>query len=34
MSDKTNRLIDWNCDVLIRLLKQIVAARDATGGES
>jgi class 3 adenylate cyclase len=31
MSDKTNRLIDWNCDVLIRLLKQIVAARDATG---
>jgi class 3 adenylate cyclase len=31
MSDKTNRLIDWNCDVLIRLIKQIVAARDATG---
>lgn len=31
MSDKTNRLIDWNCDVLIRLLKQIVAARDVTG---
>jgi class 3 adenylate cyclase len=31
MSDKTNRLIDWNCDVLIRLLKQIVAARDAAG---
>jgi hypothetical protein len=28
MSDKTNRLIDWNCDVLLRLIKQIVAARD------
>lgn len=26
-SEKTARLIDWNCDVLLRLLKQIVARR-------
>ena len=25
--EKTARLIDWNCDVLLRLLKQIVARR-------
>lgn len=26
-SEKTSRLIDWNCDVLLRLLKQMVARR-------
>jgi len=30
MSDKTSRLIDWNTDVLSRLLKQIIATREAT----
>ena len=28
-TEKTARLIDWNCDVLLRLLKQIVARRRA-----
>jgi len=28
-SEKTARLIDWNCDVLLRLMKQIVARRRA-----
>ena len=28
-TEKTTRLIDWNCDVLLRLLKQIVARRRA-----
>lgn len=30
-SDKTERLIDWNMDVLLRLLQQIMARHDATG---
>jgi hypothetical protein len=29
-SDKTERLIDWNVDVLLRLIQQIVARRDVT----
>jgi len=28
-NDKQMRLIDWNCDVLIRLLKMIVAQRES-----
>jgi hypothetical protein len=28
---KTQRLVRWNCDVLLRLLKQIIARRVATG---
>ena len=30
-SDKTERLIDWNMDVLLRLLQQIMARHDANG---
>jgi hypothetical protein len=30
LSGKTERLIDWNVDVLLRLLQQIVARRDVT----
>ena len=30
MGDKTSRLIDWNVDVLLSLLKQIVARREIT----
>jgi hypothetical protein len=30
MGDKTSRLIDWNVDVLLRLLKTIVARRQAS----
>jgi hypothetical protein len=28
-SDKTERLIDWNVDILLRLLQQIIAHRDS-----
>lgn len=33
VSDKTARLIEWNVDVLLRLLQQIVARRDAADDE-
>lgn len=31
ISDKVNRLISWNVDILTRLLKHVVARRRATG---
>lgn len=34
MGDKTSRLIDWNVDVLLSLLKQIVARRKVTTREA
>jgi hypothetical protein len=30
-ASKTTRLIEWNCDVLLRLLKQVVARRETQG---
>jgi hypothetical protein len=34
LSEKTSRLVDWNTDILKRLLKQIVAFRIGTVSES
>jgi hypothetical protein len=33
-ADKTERLIDWNSDVLCRLLQKILSTRECTGTES
>lgn len=32
-SDKTERLIDWNVDILVRLLQQIIAYRDISSDD-
>ncbi|GKY99151.1 hypothetical protein MPSEU_000870600 [Mayamaea pseudoterrestris] len=32
-TEKTTRLIEWNCEVLVRILKQMHARRKATGGK-
>jgi hypothetical protein len=32
-AEKTQRLVDWTCDVMVRLLKQIIARRIEVGSE-